>query len=155
MCYDDTAMVFIKCRLCKQEKLENEYRLFRGRLNKTCITCRERNNGWYAEDINGKRTKAKKRYQRIKDSIAQYRSDHRLDKKYSLIRTEWEKMLASQNNLCLICKCGFNPKRPCVDHDHKTGKVRGLLCRNCNLRLQVVEDEEFVKQATIYLKSMK
>lgn len=148
-------MLIIKCQLCKQEKSESEYRLFHGKLNKACKACRETNNTWYAQDLDGRRTKAKQRYQRVRTKIAQYRSDHRLDKRYSLTRTEWEMMLASQNNLCLICACIFDKKKPCVDHNHQTGKVRGLLCRSCNLRLQVVEDKDFVSKATIYLKSMK
>ena len=46
-------------------------------------------------------------------------------------------------------------KKPCVDHNHETGKVRALLCRRCNLDLQVVENIEFVQKAQSYLESMR
>ena len=38
-----------------------------------------------------------------------------------------------------------------VDHNRKTGKVRGLLCINCNVKLGVLEDEDFKKMANRYL----
>jgi Recombination endonuclease VII len=49
-------------------------------------------------------------------------------------------MLEEQNNKCKICS-GSNPNghRLGVDHDHKTGKVRGLLCYSCNIALERVE----------------
>lgn len=145
-------MTNIKCLLCKLSKPETEYNFFRGMLNKTCKKCRVKNNLWYSNDKDNRKTKAKIYYQKVKNRISNYRSDLRLDRKYSLTREKWNEMLKSQNNKCMICETYLY--KPCVDHDHKTGKVRGLLCRNCNLNLQVVEDIEFVKKANIYLKSM-
>lgn len=148
-------MTIIKCKLCKKSKEESNYKLFRGKLNKSCNECRVKNNLWYSQDINGKRTKAKERYQKIKDKIAQYRSDLRLDRKYSLDRKTWNSMLEKQDNKCAVCNIDFKNLKPCVDHDHITMKVRGLLCRRCNLELQVIENQQFVKKAQKYLKSMK
>lgn len=146
-------MVIIKCRQCKEEKQESGFSTFRGRKNKTCRECRVKNNLWYSQDKDGRKRKAKERYLRIKDSIAQYRSDLRLDRKYKLNRTDWDAMLQKQNNKCLICESDL--LKPCVDHDHKTGKVRGLLCRICNLKLQAIEDIEFARKARIYLELKK
>lgn len=39
-----------------------------------------------------------------------------------------------------------------VDHDHVTGKIRGLLCHKCNVKLGHIEDIEFVLKAKIYLE---
>lgn len=149
------VMTVIKCRQCKKDKQETDFRLFRGRRNKTCIECRVKNNLWYSKDLGGRKTKAKEYYQKRKPLVAKYRSDLRLDRKYSLTREDWNTMLAEQDNKCLICDCEFNKYKPCVDHSHETGKVRGLLCRRCNLKLSVVEDKDFVKNAEIYLESMK
>ena len=45
--------------------------------------------------------------------------------------------MAIQNNLCAICK---EPKNDlCVDHNHETGAVRGLLCCGCNIRVGFLE----------------
>ena len=144
----------IKCRLCKKTKQISEYDSFRGKLNKSCRDCRIKNNQWYAQDLDGRKTKAKERYQQIKNKIAKYRSDLRLDRKYSLTREQWDIMLKQQNNQCLICQRDFSDIKPCVDHNHKTEKVRALLCRRCNLDLQVVENTEFVKKAKSYLELM-
>ena len=145
----------IKCRLCRKEKSADEYGFFRGERNKSCKECREKNNLWYSQDISGRRTKNRNRYHDNKEKVAAYRSDVRLAKKYSLTRQEWIAMLKKQNNKCKICESSFNELHPCVDHNHETGKVRSLLCRRCNLDLQVVENKEFVKKAQTYLKSMK
>lgn len=147
-------MVIIKCRLCKKDKLSSNYDFFRGVQNKSCRECRIKNNSWYQKDLNGRKTKAKNRYQQLKNEIAKYRSDIRLDRKYKLSRGDWNKMLERQGNKCGICEKDFSEIKPCVDHDHKTGKIRMLLCRRCNLDLQVVENTEFVKKAKTYLESM-
>jgi hypothetical protein len=69
-----------------------------------------------------------------------------------MTREEWTKLLKKQNGKCLICEEVL--KQPCVDHDHETGKVRGLLCRICNLKLQALEDKNFALKAQKYLDSM-
>ena len=51
--------------------------------------------------------------------------------KYGITRAQYEALLAGQDGRCGICEdqIGENLR---VDHDHDTGKVRGLLCQNCN-----------------------
>ena len=60
---------------------------------------------------------------------------------YGLSFGEYEQMLLDQANVCAIC---LNPptetRRLCVDHDHKTGMVRGLLCGPCNTGLGHLRD---------------
>jgi len=147
-------MIIIKCIYCKKDKQANDFNTFRGKRNKTCRECRVKNNLWYSQDLDGRKTKAKEHYQKIKHKVAQYRSDLRLNRKYSLTREDWNTILTKQNNKCPICDCEFGKIKPCVDHNHQTGKIRGLLCRECNLSLQVIEDIEFVKKAELYLESM-
>lgn len=59
-------------------------------------------------------------------------------------------MRIAQDGRCAIC--GDLPKRLCIDHDHKTGRVRGLLCIQCNARLAYVEDPDWMAAATRYLR---
>ena len=52
---------------------------------------------------------------------------------YKLTKINWEEIYAKQNGLCTICgQAPIPPHRLAVDHDHSTGAIRGLLCRNCN-----------------------
>lgn len=57
-------------------------------------------------------------------------------------------MLADQQGNCLIC--GETMVKPYVDHDHSTGKVRGLLCRACNLGLGLFRDNQKYLLSAIY-----
>ncbi len=51
-------------------------------------------------------------------------------------------VLKAQGGRCAICRTKrFDRKRPCLDHDHDTGMVRGVLCLNCNLGLGLFKDD--------------
>lgn len=66
----------------------------------------------------------------------------------------YEKMLIAQNYKCIICDTKhFDTKKLHVDHCHKTGKVRGLLCNNCNNGMGKLGDSiERLKLVINYLK---
>jgi hypothetical protein len=78
-------------------------------------------------------------------------SDIRRIQKYGTGWRELRVMLAFQIGRCGICEEKLDESKMAVDHDHSTGKVRGLLCRPCNLKLAVVEDTQFVTNAQAYL----
>ena len=64
----------------------------------------------------------------------------------------WE-MVENQNGLCLICNKPDDKGRLCIDHCHTTNKVRGLLCRNCNLALGNLKDDPLLfERCVLYLK---
>lgn len=56
---------------------------------------------------------------------------------YKTTQEHLDNMLEAQKDKCLICKKEGNLV---VDHDHKSGKIRGMLCRNCNLGLGSFKD---------------
>ena len=69
---------------------------------------------------------------------------------------DYDKMFQEQNGRCLICGSEQNGKKKnfCVDHDHETGKVRGLLCHNCNVTVGLMKDSpSLLRQAADYLES--
>lgn len=71
--------------------------------------------------------------------------------RYGLTKSDYETLLDSQGGTCAICK--EIPPVFHVDHNHKTGKVRGLLCASCNLALGKLKDSaERAAQAAIYLR---
>lgn len=63
--------------------------------------------------------------------------------KYGISVEQYNEMLDSQNGCCLICNKNQNTlnRRLAVDHCHKTGKVRGLLCAACNTSLGHLEED--------------
>jgi hypothetical protein len=78
---------------------------------------------------------------------------------YGLTVAGYVTMLAAQNGACAIChqpeKTTHNGKgiRLSVDHDHETGRVRGLLCAKCNLGIgRLGESVERLRQAVDYLE---
>lgn len=80
-------------------------------------------------------------------------SDTTLRKKYGITRADYDEMLRKQGGTCAICHCHQRYQALAVDHDHKTGFVRGLLCVNCNRGLGRFFDSELrVTRASEYLK---
>src|SRR3990167_3179473 len=71
---------------------------------------------------------------------------------------EYQTILTEQNNKCAICERRRNIdhkrfKRLHLDHNHKTGKVRGLLCSSCNLGLgKFRDDPTIIEKAAMYLR---
>lgn len=62
---------------------------------------------------------------------------YRLKRRYGLKEEQYYYMMEAQNGHCLAC--GEEPPRLLIDHDHKTGSVRGLLCFKCNLLIGFLE----------------
>lgn len=56
----------------------------------------------------------------------------RLQRQYSITEEQYEAIFRKQDGRCGICSCRQHYQRLAVDHDHKTGMVRGLLCVQCN-----------------------
>lgn len=66
----------------------------------------------------------------------------KLRKVYGLEKGEYEVMLAEQGGRCAICGTDEPGARSfCVDHDHATSEVRGLLCNDCNVGLGFYRDD--------------
>ncbi len=58
-------------------------------------------------------------------------------------------MFNEQCGLCAICGKDLIENRCCIDHDHKTGEVRGLLCNNCNALLGFSTEDKIILQGAI------
>lgn len=75
---------------------------------------------------------------------------------YGMTEEDFDRRLINQGNSCEIC--GGGPKgnrwgRFCVDHDHNTGKVRGIICGTCNLGLgRFQDDPQLLRAAAGYLE---
>lgn len=61
-------------------------------------------------------------------------------KRIGITEEEYQKAWDKQGGLCPICEGPFDGVLPDMDHNHRTGKFRGLLCRRCNLGLGQLGD---------------
>lgn len=80
-----------------------------------------------------------------------------LKRQHGLTPAEFESLLKIQGGVCAICKKSeWNGKRPHIDHDHRTGKIRGILCGKCNRALGFIDDDPDIALAIIeYLNKFK
>lgn len=69
--------------------------------------------------------------------------------RYSMSIEQVDAMLDSQGGRCAICEVELG--KYVIDHNHNSGKVRGLLCHKCNIKLGGWDDEGFVSKALKYL----
>lgn len=77
----------------------------------------------------------------------------RIERVYGLTYADYERLYESQGGKCYIChRAKGTSRRLSVDHDHDTGKVRGLLCRPCNDMLgHCRDDPKMISRAISYL----
>lgn len=132
-----------RCSKCKERKLTSEFvnsgNAKDGKAS-WCKTC----NGIYAKE-----------WRNANPILAKERSRKSMIKKNYHIGYEiWMAMLQKQNGKCAICEEPFaNPSDAHTDHDHKTDKVRSLLCMGCNLGLANFNDDpKLIAKAMEYLR---
>lgn len=79
----------------------------------------------------------------------------RLRRDFGISLEDYQTMLAKQGGVCAVClKPEKTKRRLAVDHDHNTGKIRGLLCRDCNTSLGKLGDSpEILRRAAAYLEN--
>lgn len=90
-----------------------------------------------------------------RDKVNSYRRKAHLKTQYGLTPETRDELLTSQGNRCACCGSDSpNHKQGwVVDHDHVTGKVRGILCQPCNLTLgKVRESTDHLKALIAYLE---
>lgn len=121
-----------QCSVCKEWKEEDEYHKRNNRASKLRSECKKCS--YETRTIYNKTDTVKKRLKYIYRSTIEH----------------YNKMLASQDNKCAICGKEFSDsKKPCIDHDHITDEIRGLLCNKCNLLLGHAEDSIHILASAI------
>lgn len=137
------------CKICRKEGTDKYNNENRDKLN-------EKNRKRYYENRKSDNKRTREYYKRNKEKCR----NMDLIRIYGITIDQYNEMVEKQNNKCLIC---LKPetrvqkgkiRRLCVDHCHKTGKVRGLLCCNCNRGLGAFSDDiQSLLNAIQYLKS--
>lgn len=77
-------------------------------------------------------------------------------RRYGITLTDYNNMFVAQAGKCNICRTHQSELKKAlrVDHCHQTGKVRGLLCHNCNIGIGMLQDDpDIIKSALIYIKN--
>jgi hypothetical protein len=96
-------------------------------------------------------------YRRIKNRRRD--KNRELIKKYGITIERFEHMLADQKERCLVCRNKLTrwrtPRSICVDHCHKTGTVRGLLCLKCNSAEAILGSADVAKSLWEYMERNK
>lgn len=118
-------------------------------MKKNWPECRRKKNWRLCTSCSSKRHKLKY----YKKAYKKSREWH-LKKDYNITLKQYDQMFEVQNGVCAICgQTNLDNKRLSIDHDHKTGKIRGLLCTGCNWQLGIFEKRfnDFIK----YLKDDK
>lgn len=116
-----------------------------------CARCRSRGANEYKKKWNARHAEYRRKWQRAYNARnAKKIRAARLLKTYGITESDYETLLASQGGLCPI---GGHPLvKPVVDHDHDTGKVRGILCALCNASIGGLDTEQKLLGAIEYLR---
>ena len=101
---------------------------------------------WDSRNLDKKRAYGRATYQRRKTTHIEKCRTRFMLSAYGVTREKYEEMLERQGGLCGVCKKAQKSGRKlAIDHDHDTGKVRGLLCQVCNARLEKFLD--YIREA--------
>lgn len=91
---------------------------------------------------------------KVKKEKARNAHARALEKRYGITRKDYDDLYAAQGGVCYICRrANGKTRRLSVDHDHVSGRVRGLLCRPCNNILGHLRDSiEAAERVVAFLK---
>lgn len=111
----------------------------RYKVNRNCVECTN----------NKSRAWQESNYDKVRESWRK----HDLKRKFGITHEQYQAMLTEQKGVCAICGKPPRGRRLAVDHDHKTGAIRALLCGNCNHVLGNGQDDpEILRKAADYLE---
>jgi len=154
------------CTKCNTEKPLDKYGVDKTTKDGYRYSCKECYNAQQREYANNNKDLIKSRNAaKAEQRKAYYQSDRgkessrrsHLKRKYDITLEEYNELLEQQNNKCKICNTEETSERNeflSVDHEHSSGRIRGLLCNTCNRALGLFQDSsEVLQNALIYLQN--
>lgn len=138
------------CSACKQHKPAAQFSLRKSlKAGRSVVTTR-------SECKDCERRRYFRKYSKSKKH-KEYMKNWKLLKKFGISLEQYREIERSQKGMCAICgKTPNDDKRKSalvVDHDHRNGSVRGLLCRHCNIGIGKLGDTvQAIEKALVYLK---
>jgi len=88
-------------------------------------------------------------------TLSRSRRKQHLRRRFGITLEDFDRMVSEQKGLCALCSKTLSTEKrhPHVDHDHTTGRIRGVVHHNCNLVLGHAKDSvELLQQAIAYLQ---
>jgi hypothetical protein len=154
------------CRICGLTKPNKDFHLNGARrkdgTSAPRTDCKDCSTEVHRQYVAKKRSRINARrkfnYQNDVRGIKTKMSDYSVRKLYKITAEEYQRMFDKQGGVCRICKIKRKDvsRRFDVDHDHNTGKIRGLLCLNCNRGIGLLkESATFLRRAARYLDKSK
>lgn len=156
-----------KCTKCQMElsidnfygaKRKDKENVYYSSVCKSCTNLATRTRRKKAGDVYRQREAERKRtaYHKKREHFATKNREKHLWLTYGLTMKDYENLLDFQDWSCAICFAHFVDGKANVDHCHSTGRVRGLLCHNCNTSIGLMKESiENLKSAISYLTEAK
>lgn len=145
------------CKKCNENKDLNEFYVKNKSTGCRFTECKECRSNYHKSYYRNNLENFKEYYKKLDITDkrkAQIRNNH-LNHKYGISLDDYENMFRLQGGLCKICQIPQSELKQnfAVDHCHKTGKIRGLLCKPCNQALGNFKDSvNLLESAINYLK---
>lgn len=125
-----------------------------------CRDCHNENQrNWRSANMTSERKERKRKsdledYYKHHEQRREQQIDSRLRNRYGISKDEYDAILLNQDGVCKICReFKPGPKSMHVDHCHSSGKVRGILCSRCNLKVGLIENNrDWIIKADEYLR---
>ena len=142
-----------KCLQCDAER----HKSFRMHPSKGKKQRQRRREQWRKNDSRREQILKNKRHEYANDPAVRRKTiSHGMKYTKGIDLTRYEEILEIQGGKCAICGTtdtgNKKSERFCVDHDHETGAVRGLLCTHCNFLLGTIgEDKKIIRKAIHYI----
>ena len=136
-----------QCSSCNEIKVHSEF-------HKDKKNLRGKGLSYYCKDCANSKSRLWNKQNSHTVEYKQSKQNTYFKHKYKFTLEERTQLLRTQNNQCAICGINLNESgtHTHTDHDHFTGKVRGILCTNCNRGLGHFQDnKEFLMNAIRYL----
>lgn len=146
------------CTACNNVLPVDNFHKSSVRKNGTIIyqpRCKDCYNKHYASKwhVMDQKEKAKEKFRRKEKFNSDWHKNYRLRTKYNMTLEEFNSRYDLQHGSCYICKIVTPADEIRVDHCHKSGKVRKLLCHNCNTMLgHAKEDIQVLLKAVEYIR---
>jgi hypothetical protein len=133
-----------RCSKCKAVKPVAEFHRYNDptaaingwRYHTRCKSCSNAAAQQYGQDNRPRRNDRLKRWRKSNPDAARAKDQRARVRAYGIEPADVERMTAEQDGKCALCR---RKKRLVIDHCHRTGRVRGLLCHQCNTGLGWIE----------------